>query len=205
MPNYYWWTNHDEELQKFPPMMVEDSYYGSGEQWEELNPYKQMIMDHVGLSIGQHIEKMKENPNHEAKKSLICLQLHKNHCGKDVIITQKDVFNRIIQLMDEMMPKGNIMLHICIRLGNQCKIWIWIMTINRRGVEKKISFKKIYYFPLIPRQKRLHSSIATTSHMRWHNKNQKDPGVLCHPSDGESCKHFDRLHLEFSQDPRNMS
>ncbi|RDX86748.1 hypothetical protein CR513_31888, partial [Mucuna pruriens] len=46
MPNYYWWTNHGEEFPQFPPMVVEGSYYGSGEQREEFNPYEQLIMDH---------------------------------------------------------------------------------------------------------------------------------------------------------------
>ena len=27
---------------------------------------------------------------------------------------------------------------------------------------------------------------------------------MCHPFDGEVWKHFDRMHLEFSQDPRNV-
>ncbi|RDX99036.1 hypothetical protein CR513_17971, partial [Mucuna pruriens] len=40
MPNYYWWTNHGEQLPQFPPMVVEGSYYASGEQREEFNPYE---------------------------------------------------------------------------------------------------------------------------------------------------------------------
>ncbi|RDX94995.1 hypothetical protein CR513_22548, partial [Mucuna pruriens] len=40
-----------------------------GEQtMEEVNLYEQMIMDHVEPLIGQHIENMEENPNHEAQK-----------------------------------------------------------------------------------------------------------------------------------------
>jgi len=77
-------------------------------------------------------------------------------------------------------------------------------TITRRGIEKKIVVKKMWYFPIIPRLKRLYSSIPTTPHMRWHSENQRDPSILCHPSDGEAWKHFDRMHLEFSQDLRNV-
>lgn len=57
IPNYYWWTNHDEELPQFPPVVLQGSYYGSGGQRKELNPYEQMIMDHAGPSIGKYIEK----------------------------------------------------------------------------------------------------------------------------------------------------
>ncbi|KAG5091752.1 hypothetical protein JHK82_050530 [Glycine max] len=31
MPNYYWWINHDEELPQFPLVVLQDSYYGSGD------------------------------------------------------------------------------------------------------------------------------------------------------------------------------
>ncbi|RDX66644.1 hypothetical protein CR513_54568, partial [Mucuna pruriens] len=62
----------------------------------------------------------------------------------------------------------------------------------------------MWYFPLIPRLKRLYSSIVTTLHMRWHSDNKRDPALLCHPSDSESWKHFDRLHLELSKDLRNV-
>jgi len=76
MPNYYWWTNHGEELPQFPLVVLHGSYYESGGHREELNPYEQMIMDHAGLSIGQYIEQegviktecMKENPNPKAQK-----------------------------------------------------------------------------------------------------------------------------------------
>ena len=36
MPNYYWWTNHSEELPQFPPVVLQGSYYGSGGRREEL-------------------------------------------------------------------------------------------------------------------------------------------------------------------------
>ncbi|RDX72926.1 hypothetical protein CR513_47534, partial [Mucuna pruriens] len=50
---------------------------------------------------------------------------------------------------------------------------------------------KCLYFPLIPRLKRLHSSIVTASHMRWYSHNERNPTLLCHPSDGKAWKHFD--------------
>jgi len=77
-------------------------------------------------------------------------------------------------------------------------------TITRRGIQKKIVVKKMWYFHIIPRLKRLYSSMATAPHMRWHSENQRDPSILCHPSDGEAWKHFDRMHPEFSEDPRNV-
>jgi len=62
----------------------------------------------------------------------------------------------------------------------------------------------MWYFPLIPRLKRLYSSMAIAPHMRWYAENRRDPSILSHPSDGEAWKHFDRMHPKFSQDLGNV-
>ncbi|KAH1212864.1 hypothetical protein GmHk_14G040948 [Glycine max] len=46
--------------------------------------------------------------------------------------------------------------------------------------------------------------MAITPHMSWHSENLRNPNVMCHPSDGETWKHFDRMYPEFSLDPRNV-
>ncbi|KAM3287497.1 hypothetical protein P3S67_020927 [Capsicum chacoense] len=62
----------------------------------------------------------------------------------------------------------------------------------------------MHYFPFIPWLKRLYASIISASHMRWHYKNKRPPSVLCHPSDGESWKHFDNVYPDFGSEPRNI-
>nr|XP_016453702.1 PREDICTED: uncharacterized protein LOC107778035 [Nicotiana tabacum] len=51
--------------------------------------------------------------------------------------------------------------------------------------KKKVPVKAMHYLPLIPRLKR-------------------PPGILCHPSDGEAWKHFDRLFPNSASEPRNI-
>ena len=41
-------------------------------------------------------------------------------------------------------------------------------------------------------------------HMRWHHERTRQSGILCHPSDGEAWKHFDRVYPEFASEPRNI-
>ena len=48
---------------------------------------------------------------------------------------------------------------------------------------KSIPYKKMYYFPLIPRLQRLYASHATIANMRWNHEHTKEDGVICHPSD----------------------
>ncbi|XP_075091894.1 uncharacterized protein LOC107830110 [Nicotiana tabacum] len=70
--------------------------------------------------------------------------------------------------------------------------------------KKKVPVKAMHYLPLIPRLKRLYASMSSAPHMRWHYKNRRPPGILCHPSDGEACKYFDRVFPDFANEPRNI-
>ncbi|RDY11760.1 hypothetical protein CR513_03521, partial [Mucuna pruriens] len=110
-------------MPQFPSIVVKGSYYGSGEQREEFNPYKQLIMDHAGPSIGQHIENMEENHNPEAQKFFDMLAAAQaplwegcdNHFELSISLEaltlksnynmSEGCFNCMVQLMGETMPK----------------------------------------------------------------------------------------------------
>lgn len=72
------------------------------------------------------------------------------------------------------------------------------------GTAKPIPYKRMHYLPLIPRLKRLYASLRSAGHMRWHFENRRQPGMLCHPSDGEAWKHFDSTYPDFASEPRNV-
>ncbi|XP_040869088.1 uncharacterized protein [Glycine max] len=135
MPNDYWWKNHGEELPQFPLIVLQGSYYESGGQREELNPYEQMIMDHAGPSIGQdkeqegiiEIECMEENPNPKALKFFDMLASaqaplwegckHQSKLSVSLVCLSlksdynmsEGCFNRMVQLMGDTIPKNNTM------------------------------------------------------------------------------------------------
>ncbi|KAL3373510.1 hypothetical protein AABB24_005474 [Solanum stoloniferum] len=71
-------------------------------------------------------------------------------------------------------------------------------------MRKLVPYKKMYYFPLIPRLQKLYASHATTVDMRWHHEHTKDDGVMRHPSDSEAWKHFNETHRFFAAKPRNI-
>nr|XP_033517647.1 uncharacterized protein LOC104118015 [Nicotiana tomentosiformis] len=70
--------------------------------------------------------------------------------------------------------------------------------------KKKVPVKAMHYLPLIPRLKRLYASMSFAPHMRQHYENRRPLGILCHPSDGEAWKHFDRVFPDFVNEPRNI-
>ncbi|KAL0401328.1 UNVERIFIED_CONTAM: hypothetical protein Slati_4162700 [Sesamum latifolium] len=40
--------------------------------------------------------------------------------------------------------------------------------------------------------------------MTWHANHQTEEGSICHPSDADAWRHFDRTHPNFAAEPRNV-
>ena len=70
---------------------------------------------------------------------------------------------------------------------------------SSRYVRNKIPHKRLRWFPLKARLKRLFSSKHTSKDMRWHKEVRKDePGILRHSADGMAWKHFDNIYPDFA-------
>ncbi|CAJ2669088.1 unnamed protein product [Trifolium pratense] len=54
------------------------------------------------------------------------------------------------------------------------------------------------------RLQRLFASMKTASQMTWHYYNKTNSNVMRHPCDGFAWEHFDTMHPDFAQDPRNV-
>ncbi|KAL5543065.1 hypothetical protein UlMin_010775 [Ulmus minor] len=76
---------------------------------------------------------------------------------------------------------------------------------HQRYKRKNVPYKRLRYFPITPRLKRLYSSKHTSKAMRWH-KEFRDPDDerLRHPADGLAWKHFDETFPDFAKDCRNV-
>ena len=70
--------------------------------------------------------------------------------------------------------------------------------------EKKVSKKVLRYFPLIPRLQRFYAVESTAKDMRWHAAEPRDDGILRHPADLDAWKEFNKKHMEYSLEPRNV-
>ncbi|KAL0290416.1 UNVERIFIED_CONTAM: hypothetical protein Scaly_2671300 [Sesamum calycinum] len=71
---------------------------------------------------------------------------------------------------------------------------------GRDPYQKKSWYAVIRYLLLTPSLQRLYSSRATAEHMTWHATHQTDEGSMCHPSDVEVWKHFDRMYPDCAED-----
>ncbi|KAL5540764.1 hypothetical protein UlMin_044087 [Ulmus minor] len=80
----------------------------------------------------------------------------------------------------------------------------WKMQAGGR-TDKNVPHKVLRYFPLGPRLKRLFATSKTAKLMRWHRAGKStDDNVMRHPVNGRAWKDFDKKHLLFADDARNV-
>lgn len=63
--------------------------------------------------------------------------------------------------------------------------------------------KKLWYFPIADRLKRLFLCPKTAKDMTWHAENRQNSDEVIHPSRGEAWKHFQHCFPGFAAEDRN--
>src|SRR3954470_22351751 len=79
-----------------------------------------------------------------------------------------------------------------------------LMHIPQRIIKKKVPRKVLRHFPLIPRLQKLYAVKSTAKDMRWHAKERHDDGILRHPADSDAWKDFDKKHVGYALELRNV-
>ncbi|KAA0047177.1 transposase [Cucumis melo var. makuwa] len=80
----------------------------------------------------------------------------------------------------------------------------WKNVKDRNEKRKQISSKVIWYFPPIPRFKRLFRSIKCAENLTWHASERIEDGKLRHPADSPAWKLVDFKWPDFGSEPRNL-
>jgi hypothetical protein len=68
----------------------------------------------------------------------------------------------------------------------------------------KVSGKVMWYFPIIPRLKRLFRNKEHAKLMTWHKSDRKHDHMLRHPTDGSQWRKIDRKYKDISGEARNI-
>ncbi|XP_074350007.1 uncharacterized protein LOC141689566 [Apium graveolens] len=85
----------------------------------------------------------------------------------------------------------------------KCHLSRW--KIGKDGkVRVNVPAKVMWYFPIIPRFKRLFKSAATAKLMSWHAENRSKDGKMRHPSDSPTWRNIDCRWPEFGSEARNI-
>nr|USN27551.1 putative rice blast resistance protein [Oryza sativa Indica Group] len=70
--------------------------------------------------------------------------------------------------------------------------------------KKRIPAKVMWYFPIIPRLRRLFRNKGNARMLRWHAEERQQDGMLRHHADGSQWRNIDRKFKEFGKDARNI-
>jgi Transposase family tnp2. len=76
--------------------------------------------------------------------------------------------------------------------------------VDRQLTKKRIPAKVMWYFPIIPRLRRLFRNKGNARMMRWHAEERQQDGMLRHPADGSQWRNIDRKFKDFGKDARNI-
>ncbi|KAL6654028.1 hypothetical protein ACP70R_007493 [Stipagrostis hirtigluma subsp. patula] len=71
---------------------------------------------------------------------------------------------------------------------------------KRKGPPRKV----VWYFPIIPRLKRLFANKKEAQLLRWHKEGRKNDGNLRHPADSAQWRNIDAKYRDFAQEMRNI-
>ena len=69
---------------------------------------------------------------------------------------------------------------------------------------KRVPAKVMWYFPIIPRLRRLFRNKEHAKIIRWHKEERKKDDMLRHPTDGSQWRKIDRNYPEFAEDAKNI-
>ena len=75
---------------------------------------------------------------------------------------------------------------------------------NDKGKKGRAPAKAVWYFPIIPRFKRLFANPKDAKLLRWHEEERKRDGKLRHPADSPQWRNIDREFEGFGGESRNL-
>ncbi|XP_062010312.1 uncharacterized protein LOC133726719 [Rosa rugosa] len=77
-------------------------------------------------------------------------------------------------------------------------------TLSEKKKKAQIPAKVLWYFPPIPRFRRMFRTKKTAENLIWHAQDREDDGKLRHPADSPQWKLVDYMWPEFGSEPRNL-
>ncbi|KAK2369072.1 hypothetical protein QL285_082226 [Trifolium repens] len=222
-PNYWYWTCHGESN---PELVAEINKKKSAQEGHNSHQgrFLNMVYDAVGPQHQMECEEeMEESPNindqkfydllHASEKQLwpgcndhteLSTAVRLLTIKSEGNISQRS-FNQILALLKETHPPKNL---VPVDYYRTRKI-VSKLGLTAEKIDCCVNGCMLFYTDECKqlkecKLKRLYTSMSSAPHMRWHYENKREPGVMCHPSDGEAWKHFDQIYPDFAAEEGNV-
>ncbi|KAL0412275.1 UNVERIFIED_CONTAM: hypothetical protein Slati_3817200 [Sesamum latifolium] len=93
-------------------------------------------------------------------------------------------------------------------IGRTALIWCIVSFVEKLGTSRRgsaiLTTRRPRIHVEVPADYPSYASQVTAEQMTWHANHQTEEGSMCHPSDAEVWRHFDRTHPDFTAEPRNI-
>ncbi|KAL6570262.1 hypothetical protein OROMI_014776 [Orobanche minor] len=222
------WNSNYQFVDTDTNVMADIEGSNSGDEKDIPNVINEELHDHPDMH-----EKLKHDAAlplwpgcTKASKLSAVLTLYNLKAGHQV----SDVFfTELLTAISELLPDGNVLprrtyeakqmlksiglihdrIHAC---PNDCilyrKEYAELDECPKCGTKRykdgNYPAKIMWYFPLIPRRRRLYASAKDAKHLTWHHDGRIKDGMLRHPSDSPQWKTFDNTYQDFGKEPRNI-
>ncbi|XP_074336213.1 uncharacterized protein LOC141673368 [Apium graveolens] len=150
-----------------------------------------------------------EQPLFEGSKCTKHESVLKLHNWKARFGVSDKAFTDLLQSIGSILPKDNLLpsnmgpilessserpkCHLSRwKVGKDSQVWV------------NAPAKVMWYFPIIPKFKRMFKSSSTAKLMSWHANNRSKDGKMRHPSDSPSWKNVDCRSPKFGSEARNI-
>nr|XP_043625447.1 uncharacterized protein LOC122596867 [Erigeron canadensis] len=112
-------------------------------------------------------------------------------------------FKELLKVFHDMLPVGNklpVSLYETKKMYERKKQTKVSGNVTKNGPPAKV----LWYFPIIPRLKRLFASPEDAKLLRWHEEERKKDGKLRHVADSPQWRNIDHTFDEFGNEIRNI-
>ncbi|KAA0061183.1 transposase [Cucumis melo var. makuwa] len=86
----------------------------------------------------------------------------------------------------------------------KCGLSRWKINKNSTKENSGVTFKKMWYFPIVPRLIRMFKNLENAKKLCWHAMDRKVDGIMRHPADTPSWRLIDHMWSTFGSEPRNL-
>ncbi|KAK7308273.1 hypothetical protein VNO77_41875 [Canavalia gladiata] len=181
----------------------DSSNLGNQEMHENTNTYEDDQIDEIENTVEEYLRDCPEM--FESFTELLTLL-------KDILPEENALPSRTYEAKKMLCSIGMSYerIHAC---RNDCilfrKEYAYLKSCPKCNVmryKKKEStlVKVVWYFPIIPRFRRMYRSLEDSKHLTWHADNRIKDGKLRHPADSPQWSKIDHDYPNFGQEPRNL-
>ncbi|XP_063941318.1 uncharacterized protein LOC135149522 [Daucus carota subsp. sativus] len=169
-----------------------DAAYNSGDYDNESYEFRRFLAD-------------AEQPLFDGSECTKLESMLKLHNWKARFGISDSAFTDLLSSVGSLLPKDNVLPQNAYAAKKTLSDLGLEWKVGKHGKERvNVPAKVMWYFPIIPRFRRMFKSPTTSEQMTWHAKHRIQDGKMRHPADSPSWRNIDYRWPEFGSEAKNI-